>query len=225
MDSAFWYLEQHDIETILAPNELEALAFAFPKVSIAKGESIFNHSKDQFFFIVKGKVIVGAFNDQGQASPINILKSEDLLRQKPTAEKVENRGYAIASIDTIGCYIDTESFKSKLKDHNVFTAMVMKMMGAKNKDMERRLESLLFKDSKTRIIDFILHALEKRGQRIGYEHVIRNFSTHQEVADMTATSRQTVTMILNELRNDNIISFDRKRMLIRDIEKLKSLTK
>jgi CRP/FNR family transcriptional regulator, cyclic AMP receptor protein len=46
--------------------------------------------------------------------------------------------------------------------------------------------------------------------------------THQEIANLTATSRQTVTTILNELRNHNILTFDRKRMLIRDMDRLKS---
>ena len=44
--------------------------------------------------------------------------------------------------------------------------------------------------------------------------------THQEIANLTATSRQTVTTILNELRNKNIITFNRRRLLIRDMDLL-----
>ena len=90
-------------------------------------------------------------------------------------------------------------------------------------EMEDRLESLVFKDSKTRIIEFLLLSIHKSGQRVGYEYVLRNFITHQDIANLTSTSRQTVTMVLNNLRNENIIQFDRKRLLVRDLEKLKSL--
>lgn len=65
--------------------------------------------------------------------------------------------------------------------------------------------------------------IEKKGQRIGYEWVVRNFITHQEIANLTATSRQSVTTLLNELRNDGILTFDRKRLLIRDFDRLKQL--
>ncbi len=42
---------------------------------------------------------------------------------------------------------------------------------------------------------------------------------HQDIASLTGTFRQTVTTILNELKQKNLISFDRRR-LIRDLEKL-----
>ena len=49
--------------------------------------------------------------------------------------------------------------------------------------------------------------------------------THQEIASITATSRQTVTTVLNELREDNILSFNRQRLLIRDMSQLANAAK
>ena len=87
--------------------------------------------------------------------------------------------------------------------------------------MEQRLESMVFRDSRSRIIDFLLELVEKKGQRVGFEHVVRKFITHQEIANLTATSRQTVTTVLNELRNKELLTFNRRRLLVRDLEKLK----
>jgi CRP-like cAMP-binding protein len=86
--------------------------------------------------------------------------------------------------------------------------------------MENRLQSLVFKDSRTRIIDYLVSLVHKKGQRVGYEMLVRKFLTHQEIANLTATSRQTVTTVLNELRNKDILTFDRKRLLVRDMEAL-----
>ena len=61
----------------------------------------------------------------------------------------------------------------------------------------------------------------KRGQRVGYEYVVRKFITHQEIANLTATSRQTVTTVLNDLRNRNLLTFNRRRLLVRDLDALK----
>jgi CRP-like cAMP-binding protein len=55
---------------------------------------------------------------------------------------------------------------------------------------------------------------------VGFERVVRKFITHQEIANLTATSRQTVTTVLNELRAKNLLTFNRKRLLIRDMDKL-----
>jgi CRP-like cAMP-binding protein len=40
--------------------------------------------------------------------------------------------------------------------------------------------------------------------------MVRPFLTHQEIADLTATSRQTVNSILNDLVNNNEIKYTRR---------------
>ena len=62
-------------------------------------------------------------------------------------------------------------------------------------------------------------AIEK-GKKVGFETMFRNYLTHRDIGSLTGTSRQTVTMVLNELKDKNIINFDRRRFLIRAMEKL-----
>lgn len=111
--------------------------------------------------------------------------------------------------------------KSLMREYNGFNLFLMKIMGRRVLQMEKRLESLVFKDSRTRIIEFLYNLATEKGQRVGYEVVVRKFMTHQEIANLTATSRQTVTTILNELRSKNVLTFDRKRLLVRDMDLLK----
>ena len=108
-----------------------------------------------------------------------------------------------------------------MRNHSQLNIFMMQLMGNRLLKMERRLESLVFKDSRTRIIEFLHELAKDKGQRVGYETLVRGFLTHQEIANLTATSRQTVTTILNELRRENIITFNRRRLLIRDLDKLK----
>lgn len=68
----------------------------------------------------------------------------------------------------------------------------------------------------------MLRIIEEKGKKVGYEIVVRQFMTHQEIANLTSTSRQTVTTVLNILKNQSIITFDRHRLLVRDYDKLKT---
>ena len=86
--------------------------------------------------------------------------------------------------------------------------------------VERRLESLVFKDARSRVVEFIREMAEEKGQKVGFETMIKSHLTHKDIASLTGTSRQTVTTILNELKEKNIINFDRRRILIRDMAKL-----
>jgi CRP-like cAMP-binding protein len=85
---------------------------------------------------------------------------------------------------------------------------------------ENKLESLIFKDARTRIVEFIRETVNTRGQRVGYEMLLRHSLTHQDIANITCTSRQTVTLVLNDLRKSDLIYFNRGKILVRDMAKL-----
>jgi CRP-like cAMP-binding protein len=87
--------------------------------------------------------------------------------------------------------------------------------------MERRFESLIFKDARDRIIDFIRDLVLTKGKKIGYEYAVKHKLTHQDMASLTATSRQTVTIVLNELRDSGILDFDRRSIIIHEMDDLK----
>ena len=107
-----------------------------------------------------------------------------------------------------------------MRERNELHLFFMKMFGTRQLEMERRLESLIFRDSRSRIVEFLLGLVKSKGQRVGYEWVVRQFLTHQEIANLTATSRQTVTTTLNDLRYKKLLTFNRSRLLVRDLEKL-----
>jgi CRP/FNR family transcriptional regulator, cyclic AMP receptor protein len=86
--------------------------------------------------------------------------------------------------------------------------------------LERRIQSLVFQDSRTRVVEFLREMAEEKGKKVGFEIMVKNYLTHKDIASLTGTSRQTVTTILNELKEKNIINFNRRQFLIRDMEKL-----
>ena len=87
--------------------------------------------------------------------------------------------------------------------------------------LERKLELLVFKDARTRIVEFLKDAAEWKGKKVGFETLIQTNLTHKDIASLTGTSRQTVTTILNQLKEKNLINFNRKQILIRDLENLR----
>ena len=78
------------------------------------------------------------------------------------------------------------------------------------------------RDSRSRVVEFLVQLTQAKGQAVGFEWVIRKPITHQEIANLTATSRQTVTTTLNDLRFKKLLTFNRARLLVRDLEALKA---
>jgi CRP-like cAMP-binding protein len=93
-------------------------------------------------------------------------------------------------------------------------------LGEKLRHTEKRFESLVFKDARARIIDFLKDNAKDFGRQVGYEMLIKHSLTQQDIANFTGTSRQTVTSVLNDLKKSNKIYFKRKSILIRDMASL-----
>lgn len=86
-----------------------------------------------------------------------------------------------------------------------------------------RLRSLNLMGSQQRVIHFLTSWVARSGRQVGYEWVLKPFPTHGEIGDLSDTSRQTVSVVLNQLRKAGIVHFNRAYLIVRDWDALKKL--
>jgi CRP-like cAMP-binding protein len=223
-NNALWYLENIDVTNIFCPNKLSTSTSVHPNIKVAKGEAIYlpNDKSGSIYFISKGSVKIVSQGEEDKEITKAILEKGEVFGELAIFGEEKRRDSAIATEDTELCVTDVNNLKDLMRDHSNISLFFMNLLGSKLLKMEKRLESLVFRDSKTRVVEYLIHLVETKGSRVGFEFVVRGFSTHQEIANFTATSRQTVTTLLNDLRKRNILTFNRKNLLVRDLELLKS---
>ncbi|MGH1435911.1 MAG: Crp/Fnr family transcriptional regulator [Lewinella sp.] len=224
--NSLWHLENVDVSGIFCPQKVaDGGLDSQTHRNFKRGEYIFlpDEDADKVYFVFEGRVKIGTYGEDGKEITKTILGPGEVFGELSiiSENQEKRRDFAFAMEKTTTCVLTMKQIKSLMREYNGFSLFLMKIMGRRVLQMEKRLESLVFKDSRTRIIEFLFNLATEKGQRVGYEVVVRKFITHQEIANLTATSRQTVTTILNELRNDNVLTFDRKRLLVRDMDLLK----
>lgn len=226
-EKSIWYLENIDVISIFCPRKLKDSQDDEHLAIVKKGNYVYmpEAASDTIYFIAEGRVKIGSTSEEGKEIIKAILNRGEVFGELSLVGEQKRRDYAVAIEDVKLCAIKSSEMSSLIRDHGSLSMFFMKMMGSKVLEMENRLESLVFKDSRSRIVEYLSELVRKSGQRVGYEWVVRNFNTHQEIANLTATSRQTVTTVLNELRGSEIITFNRKRLLVRDLDKLKQEVK
>jgi CRP/FNR family cyclic AMP-dependent transcriptional regulator len=116
--------------------------------------------------------------------------------------------------------MDARVVERMMRHNHELALNMLNWIGRRLRHMESKLESMVFKDARARIIEFLKESAENVGRKVGYETLIKHALTQQDIANITGTSRQTVTAVLNELRNENLIHFNRRNILIRDLSKL-----
>lgn len=222
MEQQLWYLENVDVTTIFCPVKLQQVSNSHVVHNFKKGAFIFlpNDSAERIYFLMSGRIKIGTFDNSGKEIIKAILSKGEVFGELALTGQDERRNFALAMEASEVCSIHRDELKTMMRDHSGLQMLLMKILGSRMLNLEQRVESLVFKDSRSRIIELVHQLALEKGERVGYEVVIRKFITHQEIAKMTATSRQSVTTVLNDLRNKDIITFNRKRLLVRDMNAL-----
>mgnify|MGYP002777128647 CR=1 FL=1 len=218
-----WYFEESDLFDVLCPHKTPGMENNHIPTSYQKDDFIYfpQDASEQIYMISNGRVKIGAYTPDKKEVVKAILAKGEIFGELALAGEETRTDFAQAmDNDTRICIMSIDDLKQLMKDNQELSFKILRIVGWRLKKMERKIESLVFKDARTRIVEFLRDTANERGQKVGFEMMIKNHLTHKDIASLTGTSRQTVTTVMNELREKNLINFDRRRILIRDMEKL-----
>ena len=221
--AALWYFESVNLYNMLCPHRVKGMGDKHEFKAFKREEFIYfpDEQADHIYMIVSGRVKIGHYLDDGKEVVKAILSTGELFGELALAGEEKRSDFAQAmDEDTTICPLSVEELKDMMKEDKELSFRLLKLVGLRLMRMERKLELLVFKDARTRIVEFLKDSAAWKGKKVGYETMIPTRLTHKDIAALTGTSRQTVTTILNELKEQNLIYFDRRKILIRDLEKL-----
>ena len=88
------------------------------------------------------------------------------------------------------------------------------------KRVKNNYANLISKDAKSRLYQFLKNWAESEGKIDGNKATIENYLTQNDIAQIICTSRQTATQLLNEMETNNLITYNRREIIINDFLKL-----
>lgn len=215
--NSIWFFEDTNLFSVLCPHKFKAFKKDHDFDSYKKSDYIYfeQDRSNKIYLIEKGKVKIGYYNEEGEEVVKSILTRGELFGEKAILGEEQREEFA-QSIDnqTSICPIGVETMHSLMRDNQTFSFKIYKFIGFRFKKLERRLQLLLFKDSKTRLLEF----LDELCTDYGYdcpetgEKVIKHPYTQKDIASLIGTSRPTLNILLNELKAENRIDFNRKEI-------------
>ena len=203
--------------------ELEQLAAISHLRRAPKFQFIFmpDEAADQIYVLGKGRVKTGTFSPDGREVIKEILQPETMFGDLALAGETKRSEFAQALHDEVEYLsIKISDFQNLMQQNQRLVFACLQHLTQRLQRVEERLAKLVLKDARERIIEFLVETAGKEGRRVGYETLLKHHLTQQDIANLTGTSRQTVTSVLNDLRKSNLIYFNRNSILIRDMEKL-----
>lgn len=217
-DIKFIYLKCQSLFKDLSEKELKELAAITRTKALSRTEFVDYGDGDfsKIFFIVKGKIKITKSNEMDEELVKDILTEGDFfgdlgLEGNATEEVAE----ALMS-NTIVCYFTISEFRKLLQSNPLLVMNYASKVSSKLRKLEGRHADLVFRDAKARLIRFIKNWARTDGNKMGDKIILNNYLTHSDIAGFISTSRQSVNVLFNELRDSGLIHYNRKRIELND---------
>lgn len=132
---------------------------------------------------------------------------------------------AIACDRTAVLKVPHEMFQDYLLDHPHASLAIIHLLSCRLRGLGDMTLNLISDDVQTRVAKLILRLSAHYGRRVGSEVLLDMPLTHQEMADMIGTTRQSFTSVLNEFKRLGILSLGNRRIHIESEKSLTDLSK
>ena len=217
--NSIWIFEDVNLFGLLCPHKFKAYKSTHDFNAYKKSDYIYFEAdtSNKIYLIEQGKVKIGYYNEDGQEVVKFILGRGELFGEKAIlGENIRDEFAQSIDNDTSICPVDVNTMHDLMRDNKTFSFKVYKLIGFKLKRLERRLQLLLFKDARTRLLEF----LEELCSEYGYDcdktgnNIVKHPYTQKDMASLIGVSRPTLNILLNGLKEDKIIEFNRKEIKI-----------
>ena len=209
----YFYLKNHPLLASLTEQKLIA-ASALAKIKTVYRGEVIGYGETGYtkiHFLVKGKVKITDTSGMENELVKDILTEPDIFGDLGLDGHLKTEECAEAlTANTVVCSFYIGDFKRILEDNPQIVLSYAKKVNSKLQRLENRHADLIFLDTKDRLIRFIKHWARTDGNHTGGKIILNNYLTHSDIAGFIATSRQSVNMLLNELRSSGLLCYNRK---------------
>ncbi len=198
----------------LSKQEIESLSQFSRHLKIAKGDAVFMQGdpSDAIYILQQGIIKISRVNTDGRKLTIDLIEPGQFFGELCLAGEKERRSFAEAMMDSVCCEIDKVHFEGFMQKRPDFALTLIKLIGDRRLAMENLLQDMAFMEIPARVIALLLKYADNK--------IVKIPLTHQEIADLTGSTRVSVSRCFSKLRKDGLIQTTSEQIKLIDEVKL-----
>ncbi|MFH5187176.1 Crp/Fnr family transcriptional regulator [Paenibacillus sp. TAB 01] len=210
----------------LSDDELEGIAPLFVERKFKKNTVLFFEGDmgDELFIIETGLVKVYRI-DHVKEIILSLFDEGDFFGEMSLIQKGLTRSATAETLEATTLHsLSRQAFTQFLERTPKLSLKLLEMTMDRLRKANEQIYDLTFLDVRSRTIKVLCRLAEEHGIDYKGQLLINMKLTHQQLANMAGTVRESVTKVLQELQEEQIIAVEKKMVFIRNLEKLKHKT-
>ena len=222
MSEKIWYLKHCGLFERLTSQELRHVESCSRVRSFPRRSPIYLPADvgNSVFLLGSGRIKICHLTADGKQSILAFIEPGELFGELAICHSGPRQEFAEAAEPSTVIMIPREEIMRLMVDHPDVSIGITKMIGLRRKRIEQRLKNLLFLNNRQRLTHLLLELIEQYGIRTpdGVELGIK--LSHQDLANVIGSTRETVTVLLGQLQSEGLLKVRRRKVVRIDQERL-----
>lgn len=213
----FWYLRRVNLFADVDDRQMRAIADRTMMREVQRGRVILqpDEQPEMVYVIKKGRVKVSRYSPDGKEQILTLLEPGEVFGEFAFGHATEPV-HVEAFEDTLICGMRRGDFLALIRRQPELMMQVIKVLAERLRAAEDEIADLAFRDVPGRLASLLLRLAQAYGHQSPAGQRLALRLTHQDMAAMIAATRETVTVVLSRFREDGLIAFDQRHIIIRD---------
>ncbi|ELS04315.1 global nitrogen regulator NtcA, cyanobacterial [Xenococcus sp. PCC 7305] len=193
---------------------------SFPPIveSFERGKTIFfpGDPAERVFFLVKGAVKLSRVYEAGEEITVALLRENSVfgVLSLITGQKSDRFYHAVAFTPVELLSSPIEQVERALKENPDLSMLMLRGLSSRILQTEMMIETLAHRDMASRLVSFLLILCRDFGIPTSEGIRIDLKLSHQAIAEAIGSTRVTVTRLLGDLRDQELISIHKKKITV-----------
>ncbi len=213
-----WFLKRIHLFDNLSDDDMQTLDERTRMAHYPGRKLIFDAGQpsDAVYLLKSGRVKLSRVQG-GRELVLAILEPGEVFGEVAALANVPHETRAVVMENAAICIIGKSDFEEMLARRPKLSIRLTKLIGLRLHRIETRIHDLLYQDVTHRLARLLLDLTEEMGESQDDGAIrIKARLTHRELANLIASTRETVSLTLGHFRDQGLIRFDRRALTVLD---------
>ncbi|MDP8256435.1 MAG: Crp/Fnr family transcriptional regulator [Candidatus Alcyoniella australis] len=170
----------------------------------------------ELYFLKAGRVKICKITEDGREIILNLVKPGDVFGEMAVISEGKRENFAEIQENVIYYYIKRLDLIALMKSRPEVAIRLAKMIGERRLEAERNMESFLYKGVRERLASLLIKLAKDYGIKDARGNMLRIKITHQDLANLIGSSRETVSLTMGDFRKEGVIDINDRKIIIKD---------
>ena len=173
---------------------------------------------ERVYFLAKGAVKLSRVYEAGEEITVALLRENSVfgVLSLITGDRSDRFYHAVAFTPVELMSLQADQVGAALKEHPELSSIMLRGLSSRILQTEMMIETLAHRDMGSRLVSFLLILCRDFGVPGESGITIDLKLSHQAIAEAIGSTRVTVTRLLGDLREQNMISIHKKKITVHD---------